>query len=242
MIRKENTMLNSTKTNFCETAMSNAISSVLYELNAYGHKTRISPEILLESIKFKNGSIESFISGSLAGILKKAEVNLVAAELGHMINSSAYTNGSTVKERAISRETGLRLADHLASSWFDDQNDKNSFMDGIKDFAERDILLEKGYYFWDGQAYEAYKPLPSSIISNRNDLLWCADMIEIFEKNEKRVAETIAKVTTTLCDNVVTGKLNKLLKKFHLIKNDVDEDNIIGDVQWIFDIHSRLYN
>ena len=108
------------------------------EFRDSGLSIRMDSEALLESMMFEKGSVEEFISKGLSDVMKKAEANLTAVELGQLINSAAWSNGATIEERAINRESGIRLAEHFANTYIDDPNKRDAFMESIRDFAKRD--------------------------------------------------------------------------------------------------------
>ena len=216
-------MLREIHTNRNSSALKKAISSFLLELQDYGHSVSIDPESLLDSMRFKRGSVEKYISTKLVGKMSKIEANLVAAELGYLINSSAYSNGTSVKERAANRETGLRIAEYFANNYFFSRAEAKEFIDGIREFADHDILLEKGYYFWEGQAYEAYKPVPISTVFGQDEYAFRKDAIETFETYENRVAAAINTVVTTMNDDDVTDILHQTLEKLSLVKETLSD-------------------
>jgi len=201
---------------------------------------RVDAEALLESINFNEGSAEELISKGLAGKLKKAESNLVALEIGKLINCSAYHSGIPVEKQAASRETGLRLAEHFTQNYFGDPDKAKACMDRIKGFIERNEMLEKGYYFWEGQAYESYKPVPISIVYKLGGVFWSKGTVEKFRLHEKEVAETISKAKAAVADSAVYDKLAQIYAKFEEIRDFANGEGSLGDAQRILDIQSIM--
>jgi len=220
--------------NIDATGLAEAINSGLLEFKDSDNSIRMDAEVLLESIYFYRNSIEGIISSGLGGRMHKAEASLIAIELGQMINSAAYKNGSTIEERAINRETGLRLAGHFARAFLDDVGDINTFIERVKDYAQRDEMLDKGYYFWKGRAYESYKPVPVSAEGKRGDFIWSKDAEEEFEANEKEAANAIGKARATVDGEVTIRRLEQFLLKFNMIWNSINEDNATNERKWVF--------
>jgi len=201
---------------------------------------RVDAAGLLESVNFSKGSVEDLLSIGLAGKMKKAEANLAAIEVGQLVNSAAYMNGSTIEERTVNRETGRRLAEHFAQKYFDDQDDAAALMVFINGFIERNEMLEKGYYFWEGQVYESYKPVPISIVYKMGNIHWSKETVESFKANELNVAERIKNAAATVTDDVVSAKLAQIEAKFSKIKEAENDDNTIQDLQWVLDLQSII--
>lgn len=213
----------------------------LFEIKDLSPNSRGNPAAHLESMSFCKDLIEDYISAGLKGKMKKASANFVAIELGHMINSFANKNGVTIEERAINREAGLHLAEYFANTFLSGPAEVKVFMDGIKGFAQRDTMLEKGYYFWEGQAYEIYKPVPISIFFKRNDARWSKETAEAFKANEHKVTDMISAAITTLGNDIVVSKLEQILAKYHLIINSTNKDTVPSFIQWIKDRQNRQY-
>ena len=205
-----------------------------------GISIRVDTEALLESVRFNKGSIEDFLSIGLTGIMNKAEANLVAIELGRLINSAVYKHGLTIEERAVNGEIGRRLAEYFAYSYFEDTDEAKALMVLVNAFIEKNAMLEKGYYFWDGQAYEPYKPVPISIVYKLGDVHWSRATVEAFRNNEKVVGETINNAVASVDDETVSARLALIMAKLGMIKDTVDEDDIIHDIQWVLDLQ-HLY-
>ena len=201
---------------------------------------RVDAETLLESVNFSKGSVEDLLAAGLTGKMKKAEINLVAIEVGQLVNSSAYMNGSSIEERAVNREVGRRLAEHFAHTYFDDQDEVDALMVFINGFIERNEMLEKGYYFWEGQAYESYKPVPISIVYKLGEINWSKETVSSFVANEQRVTERIETASASVTNDDVTLKLSQIVAKFSKIKEKVTDDDALHDIQWVLDLQSII--
>jgi len=206
----------------------------------------MNTEAILESMFFNRNSVEAFISNGLAYKMEKAEANLVAFELGQLINSSIYKNGSTIEEHAFNREIGLRLAEYFSKTYISDPNTVEIFMEGIKDFADRDEMLDKGYYFWEGTAHETYKPHPLDIIWKRHKkfgpLPYSKKEVRTFEENEKHIIEIINSIKTKVSNQNVTDRLEQLMQRIGILKNKTTGDISLYDAKWIQDIHKSFYS
>ena len=163
---------------------------------------------------FQTGSIEDLISQQFSAHVDYSKADLIAIELGKLIRISAKMIGLTVKERAISREIGSRLARLLANTYFSNSLEVSAFTDTIKSYAQRDEMLDKGYYFWEGQAYESYKPIPISIQWKRwehgGPRPYSDHDVEAFRAKEKKVTEAINKAIASITDDMVLCELMKL--------------------------------
>ena len=201
---------------------------------------RVDTEALLESINFNEGSIEELVSKGLEGSLKKAEANLVAFELGKLINCSSYYYGMTIEKQAVNREIGMRLAEHFTQAYFDDPDEAQACLDRINSFIDRNEMLDKGYYYWEGQAYESYKPVPISIVYKLGGVHWSKETVEEFRENEKKVSETIGNARATVSNGIVTDKLTQIYANFERIKDNAGKGGDLDEVQKILDIQSLL--
>jgi len=201
---------------------------------------RVDTEALLESINFNEGSIEELVSKGLQGRLKRAEANLVAFELGKLINCSSYCCGMTVEKQAANREVGLRIAEHFAQRYFGEPGEARKCLRRIKSFIRRNEMLDKGYYYWEGQAYESYKPVPISIVYKFGGVHWSKETVEKFRRNERKVARTISNAKAMVNDRVVADKLAQVYAKFERIRDSADRSGDLSEVQKILDIHSIL--
>jgi hypothetical protein len=217
------------------------INPGLRVINDSESNVRIGPSALLESIAFSKDSIEEYISAGLRDKMKKAGTSLVAIELGYMINSFSNKNGSTVEERAITREIGRRLAEYFIQTFIDDPVEKKERMAGINGFAERDMMLEKGYYFWEGKAYEIYKPVPISIFFKKTNTRWSKKTVDAFKANEKEVAASINAAISAIKNDTVSAKLEQILAKYNRIANPVSNIDVPSGVQWFIDLQNKRY-
>jgi len=205
---------------------------------------RMNTETILKSMLFSKDSIEKHISNSLTDKMNKTEANLVAFEIGQLINSAGYKNGLTIEERAINREKGLRLAEYFSLTYFDDFDEGKVFLEHTKDFAEHDEKLDKGYYFWDGQAYESYKPHPldmkwqqwkrgGALPYNYKDLI-------AFEVNKKMIEETINTAKRKVSNYQVANILREINHRFGMIQYAMTVEPTPIDTEWDWDI-DELY-
>ena len=179
--------------------------------------------------------VEDYISVGLAGKVKVVEAKLAAIELGFLINSYAYKNGATVKERAVNREIGQRLAEHIAHIFFDDPDEEDEFMEGIRSYVEKDMLLEMGYFIRRGNSCYPTELYPDPANSNPGDIYLRAETIATFRANEQAVADAMNEAISSLTDEIVADKVALFIEKFNLIRNTVNDD-IMGDIQRILEI------
>ena len=163
---------------------------------------------------FQAGSIEDLISQQLSTHVDYSKADLIAVELGKLTRISSKMIGLTIEERAISREIGLRLAGMLANAYLSCPKEVAEFTDTIKSYAQRDEMLDKGYYFWEGQAYESYKPIPISIQWKRwehgGPRPYSDRDAEAFREKEKEVTEAINIAVASVTDDMVLVELMKL--------------------------------
>jgi len=197
---------------------------------------------VLEAIDFYENSVEELIASALSEKLPDAEAKLVAIELGKLINSSAYNYGATVEERAINRQTGLRAAEYYGQTYLDAPGQVLDFLENIRGYALRDEMREKGYDFWEGQAYESYKPHPLSIVWKRwergGDRPFSQEAAKEFEAREKIVAETIANATTKVSDSDVSYTLESIKVKLGTIKDTAENsEEIEANIKLISDLN-----
>jgi len=200
---------------------------------------------LLEAICFYKNSIEELISTGLADKIQEAEAKLVAIELGKLINGYAYNYGSTVEERAKNREIGSRLAEHFARVHFSAPGEAQLFLEKVYGYVEIDEMQEKGYDFWEGEAYESYKPHPLSIVWKRWERggarPYSQESVDAFHENERKVTETIAKAKAKVSNDDVSRKLEQIHEVFGIIKDTVEDDDearsnvrLIGDLNMLW--------
>ena len=196
---------------------------------------------IIRIIDFYEKSAEELIAATLTGKLSNAEAKLVAIELGKLINSCAYYYGATVEERAMNREKGLRAAEYFAQIYLDDPNKALGFMEDIKVFAQHDEMREKGYEFWEGQAYESYKPHPLSIVWKRwergGDRPYSQEAVKVFEDHEEAIAETIGKSKTKVKERDVLSTIDQIKGKFRIIEGAAENsEEIITKIKLIGDL------
>jgi len=208
--------------------------------NTHTPSIRFVPTTPLDSVIFEAGSIEEFISNGLTGKMKKNGPGFVALKIGYMVNSFINNNGATIEERAIQREVGLRLAEYFAKAFIDSPDEAQAFVDGIKGFAYRDTLMEKGYYFWEGQPYELYKPIPNSIIYKRSNSSWSTEAVEAFTTYEQKVTHTINEAIAKLNNDIVADQLERVLAEYSLLTNPVSADYVPCSIQWFVEMRNRL--
>ena len=126
--------------------------------------------------------------------------------------------------------------------YFNNSNERDAFIEVISSFAERDALLDKGYYRWDNSLIESYKP-PPSVLGRSNvlaaDQQWSAESVRKFEANEKRVTEQISAAIASMNDDIVNRTLEQLKEKFNMITDTVNEENPLSEVQWVFDVFDK---
>jgi len=187
-----------------------------------------------------NFCVEDYISVGLAGKIKAIEAKLVAIEVGYLINSAAYENGPTIEERAINRETGLRLAECLSELFFDDLSEADRFIRGVETFVEEDIMLEKSKYFMESQVNSTYRPIPIAGIYGYKDYLWLDETIAAIEANEECVSEIINNAADSLTDEMVAEKLEQFLRKFNLLQVTMTH-NVLDDINRVVAIHKKLH-
>jgi len=192
-----------------------AISSGLLELeDSVLRMIGTSAYDIFNQTVFQTGSIEDLISQQFSAHVEYTKADLIAIELGKLIKISTRMIGLTVIERAVSREIGLRLAELLANAYLSCPNEVAEFIETIKSYAQRDEMLDKGYYFWEGQAYEPYKPIPISIQWKRwekgGPRPYSDDDVAAFRAKEKEVTKAINNATASVTDDMVLSELMKL--------------------------------
>jgi len=146
----------------------------------------------------------------------------------------------TVEKQAANREVGLRIAEHFAQRYFGEPGEARKCLRRIKSFIRRNEMLDKGYYYWEGQAYESYKPVPISIVYKFGGVHWSKETVEKFRRNERKVARTISNAKAMVNDRVVADKLAQVYAKFERIRDSADRSGDLSEVQKILDIHSIL--
>jgi hypothetical protein len=217
-----------------------AIDSGLLEFKDSDPTDSLNPECLLRSMGFAKNSIEELISVALTGRMAKAEANLVAIELGYLINSSTYKNGATIEERAINRETGMRLAERFAQTYFGVPGEVNALMSELVAFAEKDIMREKGYVIWERQACRSYRALPISVVYTQDGNRWRNETMDAAEADEKMVDDAVRAAKSKLNDLAVAAKLEQVLDRLSLIDKSGGRDATVSDIQWLMGIKDRI--
>lgn len=104
-------------------------------------------QMMCVSYEYPPGTLGEYIKKNLEG--KAINPSLVASEMVRNISGSVYNPNATVEERAINRETALRHIEYIAQNYFSDPDEAQAFVDGVKGFAEKDIMREKGYIVAD---------------------------------------------------------------------------------------------
>jgi len=207
----------------------------------------MSTQTYLENMNFFEGSIQEIISGAFSGNMGKAEANLVATEISHLIKSASVNNGNYLEDRAVNRELGLRLAEHYANIFIDNQDDVSSFMEVMRSFAARDEMLDKGYRFNGAEMYEYYKPIPGnawqqnhwdSNVSNKDK----ERMANEFAANVKKTEDILNNSRATVSNDDVTALLKQIQEKLDMINDAVDESNIIPNYQWLNEVYDKHWS
>ena len=192
-----------------------AISSGLLELeDSVLRMIGTSIHDIFNQTVFQTDSVEDLISQQFSAYMDYSKADLIATELGKLIRISIKTTGLTIEERATGRELGLRLARQLAKDYFGNPKDVNAFTESMKSYAQRDEMLDKGYYFWEGQPYESYKPIPLNILWKRREhggpRPYSDDDVETFRAKEKKVTKAINKAIASVTDDMVLSELMTL--------------------------------
>lgn len=112
-------------------------------------------QILGVSYVFKPGSLEQFISEKLEG--KAENASLLASEIAENIRGTVSNPNATIDERAVNRKTALRLAEEIARNYFDNVDESKDFLSVINEYAENDVLREKGYVVFDNSDMKPFK-------------------------------------------------------------------------------------
>ena len=171
----------------------------------------------------------------------KPNSSLVASELGQMIRSAAYNNGTTVEERAVLRETGMKNAEYIAQNFFDNPDEAKAFLDGIKRFYYNDILREKGYTVLEGSGspyiFKSYtsphngeininefskKYGISDVKSLLSDPIKWTEFTSELNKNKDKWSEEIIKAFEDNAQNV-TNIIN-------LVKSSLNEESVTSSM------------
>jgi len=187
-----------------------------------------SPTAPVDPVGFGKGSIEEYISARLAGKIKETGNIFVAQKVGYMINSYANNNGANAEERAMNREVGLRLAKQFAKAFIENPVESQAFIEVIKYFAIRDNMMEKGYYYWGGQIYGLYRPIPNSIIYKRCNTHWSQKAAEAYKTYEQEITRAINEALTSQPSNAVANRMNRILAEYSSVMSLVNEGYIPG--------------
>ena len=184
-------------------------------------------------------SVEDYISARLIGKLKIVEAKLVAIELGYLINSAAYGNGSTIEERAVNRELGSRLAKRMSQTIFDDSDEAAAFVRGIENFVEEDICIEKSRYLRNTPACRTSYPIAVSYENLRKDPLWCNVAYTAVEIHEREASRLINDAAASLDEDTVNERLALFLGNFKLLQATMT-DNVLDDIERVLEIHRKM--
>ncbi|AOT72311.1 hypothetical protein [Geosporobacter ferrireducens] len=104
---------------------------------------------------FQAGTLEHFLTEKLEGKTKNA--SLIANEIAEKIRGTVSNPNATIEERAMNRKTALKLAEHIAQNYFDNDDEANEFLSEINKYAENDVLREKGYVVFDNSDMKPFK-------------------------------------------------------------------------------------
>jgi len=169
----------------------------------------------INAMKFSKNSIEKYISSKLAKNMKKVKANIIAIELGQLINSHFHKNGSTFEDRAVNRKTGLLLAEHFARTSFCCPDAAKAFMEDVKGFAERDELQEECKFIWLGKSFDANTPL--STVFERGETHLSSEAVEVVEANERVVKKSILSAVSKVNDVEVFKTLRRITDNFSML-------------------------
>ncbi|PKM49185.1 MAG: hypothetical protein CVV02_17105 [Firmicutes bacterium HGW-Firmicutes-7] len=104
---------------------------------------------------FQEGTLEHLLTDKLEGKAKNA--SLVASEIAKKIRGTVNDPDATIEERAVNRQTGLKLAEYIAQKYFDNDDEANDFLAEINKYVENDVLREKGYVVFDNSDMKPFK-------------------------------------------------------------------------------------
>ncbi|AOY74662.1 hypothetical protein [Clostridium formicaceticum] len=193
---------------------------------------------------FNDGTLEQFLSKKLEGKVQNA--TLLASEITSQIRGTISNQSATIEERAINRETALKLAEYIAQNYFDDADEANDFLREINKYAENDILREKGYIAFDNTDMRPFKSYtlptaPDNYVSSTayakkcgytdfkdifNDSSKLKDFIKAVQKNGERWREEIVKDFEENAQNIQT-----IINNFKNSMSDVSlNSNFIDDM------------
>ena len=200
----------------------------------------VNRRMMRENIHRNDFRVVDYVTVGLTGKLKIIEAKLVAIELGRLINSALFENGSTIEERAQNREIGLRLAEYLAKLLFNDKRETSSFLRGLRQLADEDIFIEKTDYYRSIQTYGTLRSIPVTGFFSVGEFFWYDSALMSMEIYDNEVSEIINRAIDSLSDETVTEHLKQFLDKFNLLQCTMT-DNVLDDIQRVLDIHKKLY-
>ncbi|MBO1003873.1 hypothetical protein [Pseudogracilibacillus auburnensis] len=108
---------------------------------------------------FPEGTLQHTITKALEGKVKNA--SLYASELASAIRGSISMPEKSVEERSAYREMALRQAEFIADNYFESEEEAKAFMDELLEYAENDLLREKGYIVIDHSDMKPFKAYSS---------------------------------------------------------------------------------
>ena len=199
-----------------------------------------SKRLVCETLRRQDFYAVDYITVGLTGKLKIIEAKLVAIELGCMINSALYENGSTIEERAQNREIGLRLAEYLAHIFIDDKDEAVAFMRGIRQLVDEDIFIEKADYCRNIQDLSTFRSIPVTGFFGVSEFFWYDNALTTIAIHDKEVSGIINKAIDSLSDITIKERLKQFLDKFNLLQCTMTH-NVFDDIQRVLDIHQKIY-
>ena len=210
------------------------------EFKDSGLSIQIDTQSVLESKKFFEGSIHDVISKALSSGMGKAEANIAAIEIGYLVKSAAANNGDYLEDRAANREIGLKLAEHFANSYIKNEDERNTFIEVIGNFAKRDEMLDKGYVFNGTEAIEYYKPSPGNSFEQN---YWDN---HLSEKDKERMANEFAanvkkadKIINNSAAAVTSDDVIKILVQIQDKMDRINKDDFLTNKQWVDELSMK---
>lgn len=100
------------------------------------------PSICKKEAMHVLGTLDNLILTKLDG--KVSEPNLITKELSDAINATRTMPNATMEERAMKREAAIRLAEHIAENFLN-EDETALFLKEINKHAHNDTLRDKGY-------------------------------------------------------------------------------------------------
>ena len=239
-VHRRTTLGESGRVSIAESGVTEEINPDLIVFKDSCLRIRVSTEALLELMNFKKGSLEEYVCCELMGKMQKAGVNLVAFELGYLINSYANKNGATPAERAVNRETGIRLAEYFALAFIDDHVVAKGFISEMRDFADLDAMLENDYDSWQGKANGTYNQVPIPASLKYNDTNRSNGNVYELRADKSKTAKITDSIDKSHYDEKVTNKLGQIMEKFYLVRSNLEKNDAEDHIQWVKDLN-RLY-